>query len=155
MIGAYRGVEYLLYFFARVQKKIQLSASWNSIIHPTSVVSAACQLIDSNFSRHSYCGYSCTILNAEIGSFCSISDNVIIGGTGHPLRFVSTSPVFLSHKDSVKSKYANMVLLSEWERLSLEMLSLIQLSQEIPPNSFHGDFHPRFQMHFSPQNGGI
>lgn len=56
--------------------------------------------------RHSYCGYDCSILNCDVGAFCSISNFVSIGGVAHPLHFVSTSPVFLSHKDSVKTKFA-------------------------------------------------
>ena len=57
-------------------------------------------------ARHSFCGYDCSIINTEIGAFCSISSNVKIGGVAHPVHFVSTSPVFLSHKDSIKAKFA-------------------------------------------------
>jgi len=32
--------------------------------------------------------------NTEIGAFCSIARNVVIGLVNHPTRFVSTSPVF-------------------------------------------------------------
>lgn len=63
-------------------------------------------LVNSTMERHSFCGYDCTILNAEIGSFVSIASNVKIGGVAHPMHFVSTSPVFLSHKDSIKAKFA-------------------------------------------------
>jgi acetyltransferase-like isoleucine patch superfamily enzyme len=44
--------------------------------------------------RYSYCGYDCQIVNALIGSFCSISDHVFIGGAEHPADRMSTSPVF-------------------------------------------------------------
>jgi acetyltransferase-like isoleucine patch superfamily enzyme len=43
----------------------------------------------------------------SVGAFCSISDNVVIGGSSHPMHFVSMSPVFLSHRDSVKGKFSN------------------------------------------------
>ncbi|MEZ8292911.1 CatB-related O-acetyltransferase [Vibrio splendidus] len=56
--------------------------------------------------RNSFCGYDCTINNCDIGSFTSIASRVIIGGSMHPMHFVSTSPVFLSHRDSVKMKYS-------------------------------------------------
>ena len=36
-----------------------------------------------------------------------MANKVSIGGLGHPMHFVSTSPVFLSHKDSVKTKFAH------------------------------------------------
>ena len=62
--------------------------------------------MNSTISRHSFCGYDCSILNCNIGAFCSIANRVSIGGVRHPTEFVSTSPVFLSHKDSVKAKFA-------------------------------------------------
>ena len=56
--------------------------------------------------RHSFCGYDCEITNTEIGSFCSIANNVIIGGGMHPMDWVSTSPAFYIGRDSVKAKFA-------------------------------------------------
>ena len=96
----------LTYAFARIQKKARVSAIKNSVINKTSAVESGSQVVNSNFDRHSYCGYDCVILNCSIGSFCSISDQVYIGGSAHPMHFVSTSPVFLSHKDSVKTKFS-------------------------------------------------
>lgn len=75
-----------------------------SRIHPDSKVEAGSTLVNSIMGRHSFCGYDCTILNADIGSFVSIACRVTIGGVAHPMHFVSMSPVFLSHKDSVKTK---------------------------------------------------
>jgi acetyltransferase-like isoleucine patch superfamily enzyme len=99
----FKGIRYLI---ARAQKKTKLSAVRGSVIHPTSVVESGCQIVDVRFDRHSFCGHDCIILNADIGSFCSIADLVYIGGAAHPLHFVSTSPVFLSHRDSVKRKFS-------------------------------------------------
>ena len=36
------------------------------------------------------------MIEADVGSFCSISNGVKIGGPAHPVQFVSTSPVFHS-----------------------------------------------------------
>jgi len=96
----------LTYALARIQKKMRPNAIKNSIIDKTSAVESGSQIVNSSFDRHSYCGYDCVILNCSIGSFCSISDQVYIGGSAHPMHFVSTSPVFLSHKDSVKAKFS-------------------------------------------------
>lgn len=56
--------------------------------------------------RHSFCGYDCEIYNTDIGSFCSIANNVIIGGAAHPISWVSTSPAFYRGRDSIKKKYS-------------------------------------------------
>lgn len=77
-----------------------------SAVHRSSKVEAGTSLINSSMDRHSFCGYDCTILNADIGAFVSMANRVTIGGVAHPMHFVSMSPVFLSHKDSVKKKFA-------------------------------------------------
>lgn len=96
----------LLYVIARLLNKARIPAIRNSVRGEDSKIEAGSQVVDSVLGRHTFCGYNCTILNAEIGSFCSIAQDVYIGGVGHPLHFVSTSPVFLSHRDSVKAKYS-------------------------------------------------
>ena len=97
----------MIYFYLnRLVKKLRLSAIKNSTIEKTAKIESGTSFIQSSMARHSFCGYDCTILNAEIGAFCSIASNVKIGGVAHPVHFVSTSPVFLSHKDSVKTKFA-------------------------------------------------
>jgi acetyltransferase-like isoleucine patch superfamily enzyme len=46
------------------------------------------------------------IINCKIGSFCSIANNVVIGGAMHPINWVSTSPVFYEGRDSVRTKFS-------------------------------------------------
>ena len=96
----------LTYFYAKVLKKIRGNSIIFSCIHKTSKVESGSTVVKSTVSRHSFCGYDCSILNCDIGAFCSIASRVSIGGVRHPTEFVSTSPVFLSHKDSVKAKFA-------------------------------------------------
>jgi acetyltransferase-like isoleucine patch superfamily enzyme len=99
-------VNILFYLYSKSLKKIRGSALSNSFVHNSSKVHAGSALVNSNIDRHSFCGYDCSIINCNIGSFCSIASKVSIGGLGHPMHFVSTSPVFLSHQDSVKTKFA-------------------------------------------------
>lgn len=96
----------LSYFFARIFKRFKPSAIKQSSIHRTATIEGGGQIISSVFGRYSYCGYDCTFINVDVGGFCSISDNVSIGGSSHPVHFVSSSPVFLSHRDSVKMKFS-------------------------------------------------
>ena len=104
-----RLLDKIAYGLARLQKRLRLSAVRNTVVGYDSTIEAGSQVIDSVIGKHSFCGYDCTILNAEIGSFCSIAQNVTIGGAAHPMHFVSTSPVFLSHSDSVKTKFSRHV----------------------------------------------
>lgn len=96
-----------LYIFSRLVKKARGSAIADSVIHPSSKVESGSTVVRSIFDRHSFCGYDCTLIDCKIGAFCSIANKVTLGGSRHPLEYVSTSPVFLDHKDSVKTKYAH------------------------------------------------
>lgn len=56
-------------------------------------------VVDSKFGKFTYCNGS-QIVNAEIGSFCSIAQNALIGGLGrHPTDRISTHPAFYSNKN--------------------------------------------------------
>jgi len=95
------------YLWAKFFKKIRGSAIKNSFIHSTSKIESGCNIVDVKMERYSFCGYDCEIVNTEIGSFCSIANNVVIGGAMHPINWVATSPVFYEGKDSVKAKFSN------------------------------------------------
>ena len=99
-------IDIIYFYLHKLIKKLHLKEVKNSSIHYTSKVEASSQIVASSFERHSYCGYNCTILNTSVGSFVSIGDNVSIGLGSHPLHYVSLSPGFLSHRDSVKTKFA-------------------------------------------------
>lgn len=76
----------------------------DSMLGFDSKIESGTSFVLSSLGDYSYCGYDCNIVNSDIGKFCSLSNRVVIGGASHPIHFVSTSPVFLSHKDSVKAK---------------------------------------------------
>jgi acetyltransferase-like isoleucine patch superfamily enzyme len=95
-----------LYYWAKFFKKLKGKAILNSKIHPSSKVEAGSDIINSTFDRHSFCGYNCQIVNCDIGAFCSISNDVVIGGGRHPMEWVGMSPVFYEGRDSVKAKFS-------------------------------------------------
>jgi acetyltransferase-like isoleucine patch superfamily enzyme len=94
------------YILSRIQKKLIMNSIYLSKIDKSSKIENGSQVVNSTFGRHSFCGYNCTIINTDIGSFCSIAQDVVIGGSSHPINFVSTSPAFLAHRDSIKTKFA-------------------------------------------------
>ncbi|MGN1215928.1 MAG: CatB-related O-acetyltransferase [Candidatus Cryptobacteroides sp.] len=69
-------------------------------IAPDSSLGKHTAILDGTYFNHStlgdysYVGRNCCILNATIGNYCSIADNVTIGPGRHPLDRFSTSPVF-------------------------------------------------------------
>lgn len=96
----------IVYYWAKFFKKVRLSSVKKSIIDKTAKIESGCNVVNVKMNKYSFCGYNCEIFNAEIGAYCSIANNVIIGGAMHPMDWVSTSPVFYEGRDSVKKKYS-------------------------------------------------
>lgn len=57
------------------------------------------KIVNSTINRYSYIGGRSWVINAQIGSFCSIARDVYIGLAGHTLNFLSTSPIFTERKN--------------------------------------------------------
>jgi len=95
------------YFIAKLFKKINIAAIKNSDIHKTSKISSFSHVVDVKMDRYSYIGNNCTVINIDIGAFCSIADNVIIGGASHPTGWVSTSPVFNKNKNIMRKNFSH------------------------------------------------
>lgn len=96
------------YIYAKIFKKIlRGKAIYNSVIDTTTKVNSGSSIVNSKLGRYNNIGYDNELNNVEMGSFCSLSDHVFIGGDEHPLEWVSTSPVFegISHSGP-KRKFA-------------------------------------------------
>lgn len=102
-----------VYYYCKILIRLRGVAVKNSVLGYDSKVEAGSLFISSSLGDYSYCGYDCNIVNTEIGKFCSLSNRIVIGGVAHPMHYISTSPVFLSHKDSVKTKFARHEFLPE------------------------------------------
>lgn len=95
----------LSYLYGKFFKKIlRGKCVINSQIHKTAKINSGATIVDSTIGRYTYTCYDDEIVNCEIGQFCSISDDVIIGGAEHPIMWVSTSPVFQNVKHSGPKK---------------------------------------------------
>ena len=79
----------------------------NCHIDKTARVCPESELTNVSLGRYSYLGSRCFAVDAQIGSFCSIADNCRIGGAMHPIERVSSSPVFHSGKNILKTNFAD------------------------------------------------
>jgi acetyltransferase-like isoleucine patch superfamily enzyme len=87
-------------------KKSRGVAIQNSTVDRNAAIGSGSQVLNSSVDRFSYCGYDCKLINCKIGAFCSIADEVVIGGANHPIDRVSTSPVFYRDKSIIRKKFA-------------------------------------------------
>jgi chloramphenicol O-acetyltransferase type B len=106
-IFARAGLTSLVYFYSKAIKVCRGTALRETEVHPTSKLHSGTSAVRTKVARHSYCGYDCMLNLCDIGPFCSIASRVTIGGAAHPTHYVSTSPVFLSHKGSLRTKFSN------------------------------------------------
>ena len=85
----------LSYLYSKFFKIIlQGKCVQNSKIDKTAKIYSGTEFYDSSICRHSYIGYNSEVHSCDIGAFCSIANQLIVGGAKHPLKWVSTSPVF-------------------------------------------------------------
>ncbi len=56
--------------------------------------------------RYSYIGNNSFVIDTKIGNFTSVAPDCYIGGTSHPINWVSTSPVFHKWENIMKKNFA-------------------------------------------------
>lgn len=94
------------YYFAKMLKKMRLNAIKKSKIDKKARISSGNTILCSEIGAYSYTSYDVSILHAKIGRFCSIGSNVKIGAAGHPLDWVSSSPMFHSGRNMFRKHLA-------------------------------------------------
>ncbi len=89
--------------------KLSFSATiLNSNIHRTAAIRQKCRIYKSTVGRYTYITKESLVQNADIGSYCSISEKVSIGLPMHPTDMVSTSPVFLKGNNYLKKNFSKL-----------------------------------------------
>lgn len=90
-----------------------LSYKKNSMIANTAKVYPFTIVINSAIHDFSYVSYNCTINNCVIGKFCSIAKGVKIGLGKHPINFISTSPLFYSPNNPLKTVLSKKLMFED------------------------------------------
>ena len=98
----------LSYYFSKLIKKLQIPAIKDSEIDRKAKVCTGAHLLNSKVGKYSYVGNFTTVIDCEIGGFCSIADNCVIGGMSHPLDWVSTSPVMYSGRNCLRTNFSDL-----------------------------------------------
>lgn len=96
------------------------SAHWSSYSTPSSTfegynsIGRRSLIINSSLSRFTYVSADTKIINSQIGSFCSIGQEVLIGGLAtHPLDWLSSHPAFYSTKKQANFTFVTKDLIQE------------------------------------------
>ena len=95
------------YYISKCIKKIVGVPSINSCnVHKTAKIGEYSAITKCNIGKYSYIGDNSNVTYANIGNFTSISSYCAIGGGAHPIDWVSTSPVFTSHRSILRFNFA-------------------------------------------------
>lgn len=83
-----------------------LSIIQDSTISKKAAICSGTKFYRSSLGEYSYVGRNCFITNTKINKFTSIGEGCHIGGTSHPLNWVSTSPVFHKWDNLFKKNFS-------------------------------------------------
>lgn len=92
------------YLYGKLIKRLHGTCVYNTDMDKTSRIGPSCNIQNCKIGRYSYISHDSQVVLTKIGSFCSISDHVSIGGAEHPYSWVSTSPVFEDVKGCIIKK---------------------------------------------------
>lgn len=89
----------------------QIYIGKNAKIKNIGLIKGPCKIgknsyVDGSVEAYTYIGENCK-LNANIGKFCSIANNVKVIDAFHPLNWVSMSPVFYSNGKQCGESFVN------------------------------------------------
>lgn len=100
----------------RLFSKVSIFAIiYKSTVNPAAAILMGSKVYWSEIDRNTFIGNNCFVIHSAIGGFCSVASNVIIGAGKHPLNFVSTSPVFYSEHNVLKTCY-NKIDFKEYDK---------------------------------------
>ena len=97
------------FFVSKFLRLINRPALRNCKIDRTAKVGSGSNCIAVQMGRYSYMGKNNSVTNTKIGSFCSIASYCAIGGGDHCMTMISTSPVFVGHKNIFKKNFGRVM----------------------------------------------
>ena len=77
------------------------------------------KIFKSSIDKYSYVGEGSSIICTNIGKFCSIAGNTIIGLGNHSLNNISTSPLFTAKKNATGFSWTENSHFEEFQRVTI------------------------------------
>ena len=97
----------LRYLIAKAILKAHTPALRGCEIDPLAWIGPGAHITQSKVGRYSYVGNFSTVIQAQIGAFCSIASGCIIGGAAHPMDRVSSPPAFHRGRNVLEKNFAH------------------------------------------------
>ena len=75
---------------------------------------------ETTIGRNSYVSFNSIIYHTDIGNYCSIGPNVVVGFGDHPLDLISTSPHVYLNEAIFNKIETDKILLNHFEKVKIE-----------------------------------
>ncbi len=96
------------FYISKLFKRVfSMSSIRGCNIHKTAKIGDGCTVSNTTIGKYSYIGDYTNVSSVKIGNFTSISSYCGIGGGGHPLNWVATSPVFNKHRSILRVNFSD------------------------------------------------
>lgn len=102
----------------KTSKFHETSRIFNSDFKGYNTINENTTIETSIIGRHTYIQAKSTIVNCEIGNFCSIGNNVFISPGNHPTTWVSTHPCFYS-KENIQKSFESLTFNNKSNKTSI------------------------------------
>ena len=90
-----------------------------STLQDNVAISRLCIVRNSNINQYSYVSPNTQVSNCDIGKFCSIGSEVMIGLGKHPVDMISTSPIFYTTNNRLKKRWVNKDEFIQFEKINI------------------------------------
>lgn len=115
----------LLLIITKIKSIFLKSLSFSSRIEYSEISRKAkiwgkCKVYYSKVDDFSYVGRNSRVIHAQIGKFCSIAGNCIIGMGSHPLNMISTSPIFTSLRNGTGYSWTRHDIFEEYKDVIID-----------------------------------
>ncbi len=90
-----------------------------SSFHKAAKVYRNVKVVNSCIGAYTYVAPGTQLLWVNVGRFCSIGPNCLIGLPEHPINNISTSPIFTSQNNALKIAWAKNDTFEEFKRVQI------------------------------------
>ena len=112
----------ILLVLSKIKSIFRKNIAFTSRVEYSDVSSMAkvwghCKLLHSSIGDYSYIGHHSRITYAEVGKYCSIAGDVIVGMGFHTLDKLSTSPIFTEMKNGTGVSWTDKATVVPFRRV--------------------------------------
>lgn len=86
-----------------------------SVVDKKARVNRGCKLLSSSVDKYSYISPNTVLAYVNIGRYCSVSSHCSIGLASHSLKYISTSPLYSSVRNSTGYSWSTVNLYEEYK----------------------------------------